>query len=120
MAYDECALVHVPFGEKHKKQLPFSYYAVNVTFSQTNRTTGRTESPKPYYSGKHKIYDYKEEVFIISIGWEFYELPCFAGKTVDTDISLRQKHVQKCILNKKPGNDIVLYKQFYIYYSQWY
>ena len=47
---------------------PFAKYATDVTFQQSNRPLGNHQESKVYFSGKHKLYGYKCEVWVLPIG----------------------------------------------------
>ena len=62
--------------EKQFIHHPHVLYATDVTFEQTNRSSGNQQESKLYFSAKHKLYGFKVEVSVppngLAIGSSFY------------------------------------------------
>lgn len=50
------------------KYHPYTYYATDVCFQQSNRPTGNDSENKSHFSGKHKLYGYKTEMSCLPNG----------------------------------------------------
>lgn len=52
------------------KNYPMKRYSMEVTFQPSYRPSGSIAEGKKYFSGKHKLYGYKVEVFVTVNGFE--------------------------------------------------
>ncbi|RHY03775.1 hypothetical protein DYB36_007554 [Aphanomyces astaci] len=51
------------------KYFPVAWYAMDITFQQTNVPTGACKEKKLYYSGKHSLYGHEVEVSVVTNGF---------------------------------------------------
>lgn len=58
-------------------------YATDVTFQQSNRPSGNHEEAKGYFSGKHKLYGYKNEVSVLPNGLAINVTEHYPGSVAD-------------------------------------
>lgn len=67
------------------KHFPFSRYATVVTFQEYNRPNGNLQEVKKYFSGKHKLYGYKLEVFVLPNGLAIGCSTHYPGSVAEVD-----------------------------------
>lgn len=61
-------------------------YAADATFQQSSRPTGNISEDKAYFSGKHKLYGYRVEVFVLPSGLRIGCTAHHPGSVADLDI----------------------------------
>lgn len=86
------------------KTFRYARYATDVTFKQANRPMGNMAASKTYYSGTQKLYGYKVEVSVVSIGIDVGCSQHFAGFVSDIDIFHQMQDFHNSKL-RKVGRD---------------
>lgn len=71
---------------KEFKNYPYIRYATDVTLQQANRHFEDLEEGQRYFSGKYKLYGFKLEVSVLSIGLVVGRSEIFLGSVSDADI----------------------------------
>ena len=77
------------------KNHPYALEAVKITFHQTDRPSSNMQEGETYFSGKHKLYGYKVEVFLLPTGIATAISKHYPGSIHDFTIFTRQHHAHK-------------------------
>ncbi|RHX98722.1 hypothetical protein DYB25_013537, partial [Aphanomyces astaci] len=68
------------------KYFPVAWYAMDITFQQTNVPTGACKEKKLYYSGKHSLYGHEVEVSVVTNGFAMDCTKFYKGSMSDKTI----------------------------------
>ena len=71
------------------KYFPYELEAIDVTFQEANRPSGKMQGGKKYFSRKHKLYGFKMEVTVRPNGMAVACSQHFPGSVSDLNIMQR-------------------------------
>lgn len=83
---EQCSMTYLHRTNKQFAHFPSVLYATNVKFHRANRPQGNLQESKFYYSGKSRLYDYKNEVSVSPSGFAIHANRHQPGSRADISI----------------------------------
>lgn len=68
------------------RSFDFAWFATDITFHQSTRPAGKVSEGKAYFSGNHKLYRYRVEVFVLPSGLAVGCRAHYSGPAADLEM----------------------------------